>query len=63
MNLKEQKEAAKSCGKTFCCLARKPGTWEVALATDDVDSADSWWEQQTGSARVFYSSGAIRNAK
>lgn len=40
-----------------------PWTWKVEFITDDWRAADKWWEAQTGLARVYYGTGAIRNAK
>lgn len=65
----EQENAAMACGTVYCCLAHcpatrdKPWTWKVALTTNDQYTADEWWRQQPKLARVYYSSGAIRNAK
>lgn len=63
---KEQEQAAKDCGKKFCCLAYHGGigwTWYVALATDSMEEADRWCAKQEKMARVYYNSGRIRHAK
>ena len=61
----EQAEAARSCGDRYCCLGYIPGTWtwEIQLLTNDRYEADYWWETQPKMARVYYSSGKIRNAR
>jgi hypothetical protein len=43
--------------------ATEPWTWVVEMVVDTLREADKWWEEQPGMARVYYGTGAIRNAK
>jgi len=62
-SIKEQQQAARECGKAYCCLRWREGQWRICYVTDDQSAADRWWQMHPAPARVYYSSGAIRNAK